>query len=251
MPQQVEVSKDYSQVPKEFFALAEVAWLKVLNRGSVPRGGEEEFQLVRRVGHGLEIAHALAPAKPCSEWTFEELSALGDYRMGQLKVAVPVPTLPPTPADRLVQYGRAITIEELVRELGGSLSSIAKRQGVLYPCFHVCSCLRFCPVTIARSIQTVFTRVDGFPSLIDHLIACDHGMDAEELKVLFHVDYKTIMKAKDEGTLPFYREGSLVRFNGRAVARWLRVQMYGEVQPGITLDLPESSKVPPRRPPKG
>jgi hypothetical protein len=107
------------------------------------------------------------------------------------------------------------------------------------------SCLRFCPITIARSIQTVFDRVDR-PSLIEHLILCG-GMDAEGLAVLFYVDYKTIMKAKDQGTLPYYREGSLVRFNGRAVARWLMAQMYGAEQPVSA----QASKVPPRKPSKG
>jgi excisionase family DNA binding protein len=224
----------------EFYVLTHLACLRARSHGS---GASDE---IMRVAYGLQVAYVLNPMKPSSEYAFEELLALAnrDGSFEKLGVA-PIPT---PPGDRLATYGRAITAKELARELGVSVNSIAKR----HPCFHVCTCLRFCPVTIARSIQTVFDRSDQ-PTIIERLNDCKHGMDGYELAALLGVDYKTIMKAKDEGTIPYYREGSLVRFNGRAVARWLTVQMYGKVQPGIALDgisLPaEPSEVPPRKPP--
>jgi excisionase family DNA binding protein len=233
VPQQEQILNDYS-------GLAKVALMWARARGSCAPDSDAEFDLAQKVAHGLQLARTLCPTKPAQEWTHQEVIGLGEYRMHHLKVIVaPTPFRPlPTPGDRLAAYGRAITAKELSHEWGVPDNSIAKRMkaGSL-PYFHICTCLRFCPVTIARSIQTVFNRVDQ-PSVIERLIAWGHDGDGNGLAALLYVSYKTILKAANSETLPCYRDGTLVRFNGRAVARWLNAQM-------------DAAQPPRRKPPRG
>jgi hypothetical protein len=243
---ELEALRSYNDMILAVRSYEEIMAQELIRQGLTPADAKVELDAVGR----LEIPREL------EEWAVADLRARrrAVREMESKPDGAPVVPAQPQPeftlGDRLAQYGRAITAAELSREQGISLNRISRRMktGSL-PYFHVCTRLRFCPITIARSTQTGFDRVDG-PSLIERLIACDHDMDAKELAPLFYVSYKTIMKEKDQGTLPYYQEGVSVRFKGRAVAQWLMAQMY----PGRSLDgvpLPgEPSTVPPRKPPK-
>jgi excisionase family DNA binding protein len=59
-------------------------------------------------------------------------------------------------------------------------------------------------------------------SLPDHIESFRHALKAAELAQLLSVSRITIFKLAKSGRIPSFRVGTCVRFDPRAVAKWLR-----------------------------
>jgi excisionase family DNA binding protein len=59
-------------------------------------------------------------------------------------------------------------------------------------------------------------------SLPDRIEKIDHALTAANLSKLLSVSRVTIFKHAAAGRIPSFRVGTCVRFDPRAVARWLR-----------------------------
>ncbi len=61
-------------------------------------------------------------------------------------------------------------------------------------------------------------------SLADQIERTGHALTADDLAKLLSVSRITIFKQAKAGRIPSFRIGTSVRFDPKAVARWLRVQ---------------------------
>jgi excisionase family DNA binding protein len=58
--------------------------------------------------------------------------------------------------------------------------------------------------------------------IIEKLLAYSRPITAKELADLLHVSHLTILRKAKRGIIPSFKVGSLVRFNPKEVAEWLR-----------------------------
>jgi excisionase family DNA binding protein len=61
-------------------------------------------------------------------------------------------------------------------------------------------------------------------SLADQIAMTGHALTADELASILAVSRITIFKQAKAGRIPSFRIGTCVRFDGKAVADWLRRQ---------------------------
>ena len=58
--------------------------------------------------------------------------------------------------------------------------------------------------------------------MADQIESCSHALKAAELAELLSVSRITVFKMAQSGRIPSFRVGTCVRFDPRAVAKWLR-----------------------------
>jgi excisionase family DNA binding protein len=61
-------------------------------------------------------------------------------------------------------------------------------------------------------------------SLADQIAATGHALTAKELSNILAVSHVTIFKQAKAGRIPSFRVGTCVRFDPKAIAKWLRKQ---------------------------